>query len=480
MKHKILIVGLAVVATLISSRNAEAQSKTLMTLRQCIEAGIANNFNVKQAELQAQTDKSNWTYARLSLLPNLNGSAGLSFNQGRSIDPFTNQPVTQSFNSSNYGITSNVILFSGLALQNAIKQTSLTYQASQADWQQQKDNVTINIILTYLQVLTYEDQLTQLGYQASSSKQQVDRLQNMFNQGALSKPSDLSDLQGQYSGDQLSIINTQNALETAKISLCNWMNIPYNKDIELERIDVNTIAAKYEDTPDKIYQTALQNFAQIKAVDLRVKSAAKAVQVQRGYLWPQLSFGANVTTNYSSVARQSQYINTTTVTSDSYVDVGGTQYPLQVKQDNFSSNKISYNDQLNNNLYTSYGFNLSIPIFNNWRQRTYLKQAKINYQLRDFTAKYTKTQLNQSINQAYANMISASGRLTTLTDQTAAYSESFRQSEIRFTEGVTNSIVEYLLSKSRIDGANIGLINAKYDYILRMKILDYYEGKPLW
>ena len=478
MKNRVFIWRLVFI-TLLLSGYADAQTKTLMTLRQCIETGIANNLNVRQAELQSQNDKANWTQAKLNLLPNLNGNAGLNFNQGRSIDPFTNQPVTQSFNSSNYGVTSNVILFSGLANQNYIKQTSLGYQASQADWQQQKDNVTINIILAYLQVLTYADQLTQANNQALYTQKQVERLQNMNSEGAI-RPSDLTDLQGQYNGDQLTIINTQNALETAKISLCQWMNIPYNKDLEVERIDINSVAAKYEDDADKIYQTALQNFAQIKAVDLRAKSAAKAVQVQRGLLYPTLSFGANLNTRYSSVATQNNLVGRTTDPTGAYVDFNGTQFPVLEEQSHYATSKISFNDQLNNNLYTSYGFNLSIPIFNNWRQRTLLKQAKITYELRDFTAKTTKTQLNQSINQAYANMISASGRLTTLSGQVNAYTESFRQAEIRFNEGAVNSIVEYLLAKNRIDFANISFINAQYDYILRMKILDYYEGKPLW
>ncbi len=477
MKNRVLIFGLAFTILLFFD-HADAQTKSMMTLKQCIETGIANNLDVKTREMQSQAAKSTWTQARLSLLPNLGASAGLSFSQGRSIDPFTNQPVTQSFNSSNYSVTSNVVLFNGLSYQNFIKQTSLAYQASQMDWQQQKDNLTINIILSYLQVLTFEDQLSQARNQADYSQKQVERLQGMSQQGAI-KPSDLTDLQGQYNGDQLTIINTQNSLETAKITLSQLMNIPYNKDLELERLDVGSVGAVYEDTPDKIYQTSLQQFAQIKAVDLRAKNAAKAVQVQRGQLYPLLTFGASVSTRYSSVATQNQYINTTTVASQNYVDVNGNQLPVMVKQDNYSINKIPFNDQLNNNLYTSYGFNLNIPIFNNWFQRNRLKQAKINYTLADFTEKTTKTQLGQAINQAYINMLSASGRLTTLTDQVKAYGESFRQAEIRFNEGVGTSI-DYLLSKTRIDAANINLINAKYDYILRMKILDYYEGKPLW
>src|SRR4051812_16606807 len=135
MKNRVFILGIALVIFL-SPGYINAQSKMMMTLRQCIETGISNNLDVKTRELQVQTDKSNWTQAKLSLLPNLNGTAGLNFNQGRSIDPFTNQPVTQSFNSSNYGVSSNVILFNGLSYQNYIKQTSLAYQASQMDWQQ--------------------------------------------------------------------------------------------------------------------------------------------------------------------------------------------------------------------------------------------------------------------------------------------------------------------------------------------------------
>jgi len=141
--------------------------------------------------------------------------------------------------------------------------------------------------------------------------------------------------------------------------------------------------------------------------------------------------------------------------------------------------KIGYKDQLDNNIYTSYGFTLNIPFFNGLLQRNRVKQAKITLQNRALVASTTRTQLNQSVNQAYINMSSASERYTTITDQVNAFTESFKAAEIRFNEGVFNS-VEYLTVKNSIDRANINLINAKYDYVLRIKILDYYEGKPLW
>jgi outer membrane protein len=149
-------------------------------------------------------------------------------------------------------------------------------------------------------------------------------------------------------------------------------------------------------------------------------------------------------------------------------------------QNNFTpATKIPYFDQLNNNLYTSYGFNLSIPIFNRLSQRNNIKLAKISVQNRKLVAKTTRTQLGQSIDQAYVDMLSASDRYKVTIDQVNAFKESFGAAEARFNNGVGTSD-DYLLAKTRLDQANINLINAKYDYVLRTKILDYYQGKQLW
>ncbi len=287
-------------------------------------------------------------------------------------------------------------------------------------------------------------------------------------------------MKGQYASDQLSIINQQNALETAKISLSQLLNIPYSTSIDLEPISLDSPDVKYADGPDQVYQTALKNLAIIKAVDLRQQSAAKAVKVQQGLLYPRLTFGGGASTAYSSVAKQSPYLNSTYVpTSDSAL-VNNVRYPVYKFRDNFGpASKIAFGDQWNNNVQTYYGFNLTIPLFNSLTQRNNVKKAKLTLKLAEFTAQTTRTQLNQNVNQAYINMSSASDRYKAITDQVAAFSESFRAAEIRFNEGVFNS-VEYLTVKNSIDRANINLINSKYDYVLRMKVLDYFEGKPLW
>ncbi len=450
-----------------------------LSLKQCIETGLDNNFDVQQRRLLAERDKNNWKQSRLNIFPDLNASAGHSFNQGRSIDPYTNSPVTQAFNSSNYGVSSNVILFNGLAIQNNIKQNQLAYEASNMEWQQAKDNLTINIILAYLQVLSNADQLEQAKNQLGLSGKEVERLNVLSREGAI-KPSDLSDLKGQYAGDQLAIINAQNNLESSKVTLSGWMNVPYDKNLALEKIEPESFAVKYETDPGTIYQTALKELALIKAVDFRQRSADRAVKVARGQLFPTLSFGAGLSTSYSSVAFQSQYLNTVYVpTSDSAI-VNSIKYPVYSFRDNFTTPaKIGYSDQLNNNIYTSYGFNLRIPIFNSLLQRNRVKQAKTSLKIAELVAKTTRTQLSQDIDQAYINMTTAADRYKVLLEQAEAYNESFRSAGILFQQGVSNS-VEYLTAKNNYDRVNINLIIAKYDYVLRTKILDYYQGKQLW
>jgi outer membrane protein len=454
-----------------------AQEKKL-TLQQCVETALTNNFDVQQNGLQMQTSEVNWKQAKLNLLPDLNGSASHGLSQGRSIDPFTNSYINEQYNYANYGLNGGVTLFQGLSAQNLIKQNALSYQASKMDWQQAKDNATINIILAYLQVLNNEDLLVQAQNQAEYSQKQVERLEILNKEGAIA-PSQLSDLRGQYANDQLAIINSKNALETSKITLSQLMNVPYDKNMVLEKINPESLAIKYEATAENIYQTALQQFAQVKAVDLRKQSAEKAVKVARGQLFPLLTFNANAYTNYSSAASQSILINTTDVASSDYVVVNGTQTPVFRKQSNFSSQKISYNSQVNNNLSNVFSLNLNIPIFNSLLQRNRIKLAQINVKNSDLVAKTTKTQLQQSIEQAYVNMISAADRYKTLLEQVAAYTESFNAAEIRFNSGVGTSI-DFLIVKNNLDRANINLITAKYDYVLRTKILDYYQGKQLW
>jgi len=456
----------------------DVYSQNKMTLQQCVETGIANNLLVQQSSFQMEREEITWKQSRLNRLPDLNANANHGINRGRSIDPFTNSFINERVNYAGYGLNSGVLLFNGLSLHNNIMENALAFEASKMEWQQEKDNLTMNIILAYLQVLSNEELLNQSRNQEALIAKQVERMEVLNKEGAIA-PSVVSDLRGQMAGDQLSIINAQNTLESSKILLFQLMNIPYDRNMQVEKIEAASFAARYDVTPDDIFTIASRQFALIKAAELRKQSAARAVKSVKGELYPTLTLNGNLNTNYSSVAMQNIFINNTEVISNDYVLINGSPSPVIRQQSNFSSDKIPYRNQLDNNIFTSVSLNLSIPIFNSLLVRNRVKLAKIELRNNEKIEQTTKTQLRQNIEQAHINMTTAFERYKTLLEQVKAYEESFLAAETRFTEGVGNTI-DYLTAKNNLDRALINLITAKYDYVLRTKILDYYQGKPLF
>lgn len=453
-------------------------AQTKLSLKQAIETGIANNLEVNQSDLQMQRAGVNLKQSRLNMLPNLNAQVDHGINQGRSIDPISNSFVNQQFTYGSYGASSNVLLFNGLSLQNKIKENSLAYDATKMELQQAKDNLTINIILAYLQVLSSQDILERSKSQAGVTGKQVDRLEILNKEGAIT-PAVYYDLKGQLANDQIAIADNQAALESAKLNLVQLLNIPYDKNLELERLPEETFNMNYDNTPDKVYQTALTQFAQIKSVHLRSLSAAKNIKSIKGELFPSLYLGGNANSNYSSAATQQIFVNTTDVQTSDYVVIGTTQQPVFTKVDNYTSRKTSFSNQLNNNLFTQVNLGLSIPIFNGSKVRSRIKLAKIDLKNYQLIEQQTKTALQQSVERAYVNLTNTSEKYKILTEQVNSFAESFRGAEIRFNAGAITS-VDYLIAKNNLDRANSNLIVSKYDFVLRTKILDYYEGKPLW
>jgi outer membrane protein len=458
--------------------NVNAQAQRVFTLKQAVDTALKNNLELKQTELQMESAGIDWRQAKTNLLPNLNGFVNHGINQGRSIDPFTNGYIDQRVNYANYGLASGMTVFGGLSLQNSIRQTSLSYEASKMDVQQQKDNLTLDIILAYLQVMSNEDLLTQANSQVGVSRQQVARLEKMNREGAIA-PSLLSNLQGELAGNELTLVNNQNRLATSRLNLFQLMNVPYDSSIKFERISADAFTTQYDASANDIYQTALENLAMVKAANLRRQSAQKGVQVAKGQLYPNLSLNGNVNTNYSSVATQNIFLNNSEVENGSYVVVDGVKTPVITTQPNFKTDKINYNKQLNNNLYTTVSLDLRVPLFNNFSQRNRIKKAALQLKNTDYVAEATKIQLRQTIEQAYANMTAAKNSYDALTRQVEAFALSFRIAEVRFNAGV-ETVIDYVIAKNNYDRANSNLIIARYDYLLRTKILDYYRGRALW
>lgn len=437
---RVIIAGLA---GLLMQLNVSAQP-TKYTLQQCIDEALKNNIQVKQTGLQKDAAKVNLQQARANIFPDLNAQLDHGINQGRSIDPYTNTYVDQTVRYGNYGAFTGVTVFNGLSLQNAMRQNNYAYKAAGMELQQARDNLTLNVILAYLTALNNEDLLASATKQKELSVKQLERLNVLDSQGAVS-PSEVADLKGQVMNDELTILNLDNQLGSSKLSLTQLMNVPYSKQISLERIDAEEFLTAYTKQPEEIYGTALKQFSLIKAVTLRKQNAKYALKSTKGTLFPTLFLSGNYQTNYSSAAEN-------------------------------AAGKISYNDQIKNNVNSAVNLGLRVPLFNNFRTRNNIKLAGIALHNTELLEDDAKQRLRQDIERAHLNMTNAFESYKTLLQQVEAYTVSFKAAEIRFQSGVGTS-VDYLIAKNNLDRANINLISAKYDFVLRKKILDYYQNE---
>jgi outer membrane protein len=473
MKGRI-IASIAITLLLAKATIGQPQANQKLTLKQCVDAALNNNLQVRQTDIQAQTAGVNVKQAKGNLLPDLFGNFNHGMNEGRSIDPFTNSYVNQQINFANYSLSSSVVLFNGLQLRNLVKQSSLVYEANKMDVQQIKDNVMLNVILAYVQVLNNQELVQQARNQAEVTRRQVERLRILNESGAV-PPAQFYDLKGQLANDELGIVNSRNALNNAQLSLAQLMNVAYMENLELAPITADTLALQYGKDPVSLYDIAYKQLAIIKAAELRRQSAVKGIKAAKGVYYPTVSLAASFNTNYSSAAMRTLPGSTVIGPSGDYVDVGGSKVPVMTTRTDFTTQKISYSDQFNNNYNTSVYVSIQVPILNGFRAKNRVTQAKIDLRNAEIVSETVKTQLSQNIEQAYFNMNAALDRYKTLQQQVADFAESFRTAEVRFNAGAITQ-VDYIIAKNNLERAQINLITNKYDYIFRTKILDYYQN----
>lgn len=468
---------LLLIGTICISFTRKSYSQNTMApiynLQQCIDLGIKNNPDVKNSQFILESDKVYKQQAVANMLPGISGNISRSVYSGKSINPYTNSYINQQNTADNYGLNASILLWHGSSIMNLVKQNSLTYEAGKMDLQNIKDQLTINIILAYLSVLSEQEQLKMAKQQVVVTQQQVDRLTIENDKGNIA-PSDLYNMRGQLGSNELAVISTQNALTTAKLTLAQLMNIPFADTMQIAPIETS-ILAPYNGTINDIYQYAVTHLPIVKAAELHNESAKKAVKSARGGLYPSLSLFGGLGTNYSSAATASELVGTSDQQTNSYIMLNNDKLPVYTPESNYTSNKVPYNTQWKNNLNSNIGLNLSIPILNGLQARSRVKLAKINEEQTAFQQNTVKIQLGQAIERDYVNMTNAYDTYKKLVQQVADYSESFREATIKFEAGAINS-VDFVIAENNMNQAELNLISAKYNYIVQTKVLDYFRG----
>ncbi len=457
--------------------NAAAQNS--WSLQQCIDRALQYNIQIKQSELNEELSKIQLEQSTAAFFPSLNGSAGQNYFYGRSIDPYTNSFTTQKVQSNSFSLSSSMPLFEGLQMQNTLKQSKLNYLSSQFDLKKIKNDISLNVVSDYLLVLYNQELLVVTNDQVSASVIQRDRLKRMYELGSVNKGGYL-DMESQLATDQLRLIQAESQFDQAVLNLTQLLELDTVKDFSVQKpeVIVPEVSAAAFNT-ESIYSAALVNQPDIKSSEYKVLSAEKGFSIAKGNRYPRISLSGSISTSYSTSSRQIESF-TYGIPSSTFSGFTSSGDSVFLSSPNVTPNygETPFRKQLDNNLGKSVGISLSLPIFNGWQTRTGVKRARIALEQTQLGHELVKKTLFKNVQQAVADAAAGQRKFEAGQRNVDALTESFNFNQQRLDLGLI-STYDYLQAKNNLAKAQADLLQAKYEFIMRLKILDFYQGKPL-
>jgi outer membrane protein len=449
-------------------------AQTSWTLEQCINYALKNNLSIKQSELNVQSNKNNSTQAKAALLPTLNGGAAHTYNFGKTIDRYTNSFATQMVLSQNFYLTSSVTLWSGLSQYNTIKQNELNYQSSVENVNQQKNDLSLNVATSFLQVV-YSDQLKAVQKnQVEISNEQLERTKKLADAGTIAK-SNVYDVEAQLAADQYNLVAAENNYKIALLTLQQLMNLDTvsNFKIETPNLEPGEMGVENLNVID-IYNAALKTQPLIRSAEFAWKSAERGLYSAKGMRSPTLSLSASIGTGYSGLNYNYSY-NPISVASG-YTSSYDTVFLIEYNP--IKNGVKPFNEQFKGNLNKSISLQLNVPLFNGLRTHTSIENNKLNVFNQKLSYDISRQQLMKNIANAHVSAVAAYEKYKSAKSALAAAETAFTYTETKFNAG-TISAFDFSTAKNRVLKAQADLLNAKFDFVFRLKVLDFYQGKPL-
>ena len=462
------------IIVLFASFSVHAQKE--WTLAECIDQALNNNISIKQSDLNSQLNRLTLQQNKAAILPSLNGSAYHGYSFGRSVDPFTNQFVQERFRSNSFSLSSSVQLFGGFQNINAIKQGKENVKAGEYDLQKMRNDISLAVATAYLQTIFSDELLEQAKRQAAITQQQVDRVTKMVDLGALPK-GNLLDLNAQLAAEQLNVTNAENQLNLSYLNLAQLMEIDASQPFTVAKPAIGDVEGLLlSSTAEQVYQAAIASLPQVKSADTKVESSRIGVSIARGTRSPRLIMSGSYGTGYSQARKQFAEPGSLEFLPAGFTGAGDTVFLPSTVGGTLET--TPFEQQFTDNINQTLGFNLTIPIFNGWQSKTAIGRADIAYKNAQYTAQQTKNTVLKDVQQAFADATGGLKRYNATKQTVEALQQSFEFANVRYEEGLLTT-VDYNDAKNKLAKAESDLLQAKYDYVFKLKILEFYSGKGL-
>lgn len=442
MKKVFLILAAVAAVSTVGAQDA-------WTLRQCIDYAVENNIALQQQALSVESAEIDLNTSRNSRLPNLNAGVGQNFSFGRMASDIDNSYVNTQASSTSVSLSTSIPVFQGFRISHEIKQDQLNLQAAAEGLKKAQENLELQVAGYFLDVLFKKEILYVYTEQLAFSEKQLAQTEELVRTGKVAE-SQLFDMRSQAAANEVNLIGARNELDLSLLNLSQALNLPWSPGFDIAAPDMDNVVAdniSSIQSPDRVYQTALDVKPHVREAEFRLRSSERQVKIAQSGRWPSLSLGASI--------------------GDSYYYMFGQDLPQQ-----------SFADQIRNKHSESVGLNLSIPIFNRLQTRNTIRQARLSTTDYSLRLESVKQELYKEIQQAYQGAVAAQAKFSATQKAMQAAEESFRAVQLRYEYGKA-TVYEYNELQTKLVSSTSDQLQAKYDFLFRAKILDFYRGEPI-
>ncbi len=456
-------------------------------IRRCVEHAIKNNISVRQTDLQSRFSALTYQQNKSSQLPTLNFGSSAGYRLGRSENPTTGVLEDNNFFNLGMQLQSQVTIFNWFSRKNTIEASRLSWEADKEQLKKSQDDIALNVAVAYLQILLAKEQVNIAKVQVAQTSTQLETTRKRVETGVLPELN-AAELEAQLARDSSSLVSAEASVQQFLLQMKALLNLDAGTafDIETPPVSLIPIEPLADLQPDAVYALAIGAMPQQKVNLLRIQSAQKSVAAAKAALYPTISAFGSLSTNAISFKKPiyEQILNGYAPTGARANAGGGTFYPVEVPDFIDGSNVVGYFKpgsfprQFSNNFGQSIGIGLNVPIFNGRSSRTAWERSKLTVQQWQLQKEQGDMQLKQDIYKAYTDATAAIQKFNADKKAVQTAEKAYEFANKRYALNLL-STYDLVNSQNNVLRAKIQALYSQFDYVFKMKLLEFYRGQGL-
>jgi outer membrane protein len=456
-----------------------ATAQSTFTLQQCIAYALKNNITLQlnqQNIANAVIQNKSVVYSKY---PNANIDFGNGYSFGRSIDPTSNQFINQGYYFNTLSAASNVLLFGWFAKKYQAQQSELEVQATTEQYKQLQNDIALNIATAYLRILLSQEQLKIAMAQLQTDAEQTALMAKRVQAGQLPELN-LVQLQAQLSTDSSNVLTSQIDINSALLDLKAILNMDAAAVLNIETPSISDLSVSilnYQ-SADIIFENAQKVKPSLQAGAFKIASAQKQIDIAKAAQYPTVNLAAQLGTNFASTVKS---INGYTYKGEEFlgnIKFADSLIPVTRPAYTYETSTVPYLKQFSNNIRQTINLGVSIPIFNGYSAKLNIQRAKLALHTQELMQLQERTKLKQDVYKAYNDANASIQKYKASLSNIIANEKAVSYATKRFEIGMLNT-QEYITQQNNLQRVRVQSIQAKYESLFKLKVLDFYLGNDI-